>query len=146
MSQHYGNHRRLPKLHAFCLLTMAAALALGICALAMGGGGMAARLAAWAVVVLSVGGVAVILNSRLYALKLQDRIIRLEMSARLARIMPEVWAEHGGKLSLGHLIALRFAPDEELPGLVDAVVEGRLKQGKDIKQAIQNWRGDYHRV
>jgi hypothetical protein len=44
------------------------------------------------------------------------------------------------------VIALRFASDEELPGLVQKIVSGELKTGKEIKQAIKNWRADHHRV
>jgi hypothetical protein len=44
------------------------------------------------------------------------------------------------------MIALRFACDEELPDLVQRILNGELKTGKEIKLAIQNWRGDYLRV
>ncbi len=44
------------------------------------------------------------------------------------------------------MIALRFAPDDELPELVDRVLKGELNTGKEIKLAIRNWRGDHVRA
>ena len=49
-------------------------------------------------------------------------------------------------LRVGQIVALRFAPDEELPGLIEQILAGRLTKSKEIKQAIRNWRGDYYRV
>jgi transcriptional/translational regulatory protein YebC/TACO1 len=46
---------------------------------------------------------------------------------------------------MGQIIALRFAPNEELIALVDRATKESLS-AKDIKQAIQNWRPDYHRA
>jgi hypothetical protein len=44
------------------------------------------------------------------------------------------------------VVALRFAPDEELEGLVRAVLEGRLSKPDEIKRAIRNWRADTMRI
>lgn len=87
-----------------------------------------------------------VLAARLQALKAQDRIIRLEEDLRFMRLLsPEVAKEAIG-LRTGTKIALRFAPDDELPALIQRVLSGELKTNKEIKQAIKNWRGDYLRV
>jgi len=80
------------------------------------------------------------------ALKAQDRVIRLEERQRLASLMP---AEHQGKikdLTPSQLIALRFASDEEAPGLAQRTMTGEFKNQNEIKQAVKNWRADTHRV
>jgi hypothetical protein len=46
---------------------------------------------------------------------------------------------------MSQILALRFASDEEFLSLIERALREKLS-AKDIKQAIQNWRGDYHRV
>lgn len=79
---------------------------------------------------------------RAFALRLQNRIIRMEMQVRLARIGREADIQ---RLTLPQLIALRFAPDAELPSLIDRAVAERLKPD-DIKRAVRDWQGDYLRT
>ncbi len=79
---------------------------------------------------------------RSYALKVQDRVIRLEETMRLAKLSAGAALP---ALTEKQLIALRFACDEELPALAEKTAAGGL-QPKQIKQAIQTWRPDYFRV
>ena len=84
--------------------------------------------------------------SRLNPLRTQDRIIRLEESLRYYQLLPEDLARRAAGLSPAQTAALRFAPDEELEGLVRGVLEGRLTKPDDIKRAIKGWRADTLRV
>ena len=49
-------------------------------------------------------------------------------------------------LPLEQVIALRFASDAELPGLVDEVLSGRVSTPKDIKQKVKEWQADFLRA
>jgi hypothetical protein len=80
------------------------------------------------------------------ALKAQDRVIRLEERLRYQQVLSADLAHRAEALQTSQLIALRFASDAELPGLVQQTLEGKLANAKEIKQAIQHWRGDYLRV
>jgi hypothetical protein len=94
-------------------------------------------------VLLSSLFIFMMIVARLHALRVQDRLIRLEEKLRHREIIP---GGTNGDIELSQVIALRFASDEELPGLVQKVTSGELKTGKEIKQAIKNWRADHHRV
>lgn len=78
--------------------------------------------------------------------KNQDRIIRLEMQVRLARLMPKKFQNKIESLSLGQLIALRFAGDAELPKLTEKVLKENIRRREEIKRLIKNWKPDHHRV
>jgi hypothetical protein len=95
-----------------------------------------------ALVLLAGSVVSVVLLLRRFALRLQDRIIRLEMQQRLGRLGLAPMSE---RLALPQLIALRFACDAELPGLLDrALAEGLTPDA--IKKAITSWQGDHLRT
>ncbi len=86
------------------------------------------------------------LASRIQALRAQDRVIRLEERLRYRVVLSPELNGKASALPTGQIIALRFASDQELPGLIERVLSGELKTGKEIKLAVQNWRGDYLRV
>ena len=97
-------------------------------------------------VVLSVVLMLISLAARMQALKAQDRTIRLEERMRYREVLAPDLAQRAVNMPVGKIIALRFAPDEELASLVGQILDGKLKTSKEIKMAIKNWKGDYMRV
>jgi hypothetical protein len=93
-------------------------------------------------VLVAVALMGIAWYARVFPLAVQDRVIRNEMHARLATVLPPDLRARIGELRRGHLIALRFASDDELPELTRQVLEGRLTKGDDIKKAIRSWRAD----
>jgi hypothetical protein len=99
----------------------------------------------WAVLV-SIALVIGIFLSRYMPLRAQDRIIRLEEQTRLERLLPADLRGRVSELTTRQLIAIRFAPDDEVPDLTRRTLNGELKTPADIKRAIRNWRADHLRV
>jgi hypothetical protein len=95
---------------------------------------------------LSIGLLVMMLLVRINPLKAQDRLIRLEEGLRYQRVLPADLAAKAGGLPARFIVALRFASDEELAGLVKQVLDGKLTKPREVKKAIRNWRGDYFRV
>ena len=83
---------------------------------------------------------------RAQILRVQDRVIRLEMRLRLAEVLPADMRAHIPTLTVPQLIGLRFASDAELSSLVRDVVAGKFKTTKDIKMQVKNWQGDFQRA
>ena len=83
---------------------------------------------------------------RSQALTAQDRIIRLEESLRLRRLLPAELHADIDKLARKEFVALRFASDAELPELFGRVRTGEFATPKEIKLAIRQWRPDHLRV
>ncbi len=79
-------------------------------------------------------------------LKVQDRVIRLEMRLRLREILPADLSGRIAELTAGQLVALRFASDNELCDLVREVFARNLTSQKDIKVRVKEWQGDWLRA
>ncbi len=83
--------------------------------------------------------------ARIYALKSQDRIIRLEMRQRYFELTGKSFLKLENKLRLSQIIALRFAGDDELLTLMDKAIKDKMRS-KEIKKSIKNWQEDRRRV
>ena len=97
-------------------------------------------------IVVSLPLVVLTVLSRTNALKVQDRVIRLEEQLRYQQLMPAELLQQARSLTVAQTVALRFAADEELEGLVREVLAGKLTKPAEIKQAIKSWRADEFRV
>lgn len=141
-TQTYANHRRFhPLFHFIGIPIVSINLIVRIV--------QAVRLpslASWWEVVVAAALIIAMFLARYYALNVQNRVIRLEERLRLERVLPPELRSRVGELRTGQLIALRFAPDEELPELTRAVLAGELQEKSAIKKKIRNWRGDWLRV
>jgi hypothetical protein len=99
----------------------------------------------WILLLIGVLAPIAFLLIRTNPLRAQDRLIRLEERLRLSVVLNEPLRSRIADLTEGQLVALRFASDSELPGLVEKALASRMK-GADIKKAIITWRPDTFRV
>ena len=97
-------------------------------------------------VITAAGLLGLLFYARMFPLRAQDRIIRLEMSLRLASVLPADLRARAASLRPGQLVALRFASDAELPGLVRQVLDENLTDRREIKRRIREWQADHFRV
>jgi len=139
--QTFANHARLDPLFHFFVLPVFALSTLAAIVLFLWHPSLHSG---WRFVLLAASTVAVF-KVRLYALRMQDRVIRLEERLRLASVLPEPMRPRIPELTEGQLIALRFASDAEVPKLAERALAEKLSRA-DIKKAIQTWRPDYWRV
>ncbi len=142
MAQSYANHTRWSPVYHFFVSPVVGLYALYMLWAAIRTPSLAT--AADALVALAI--YAGLIMARVFALTVQNRLVRLEERLRLARLLPAERLAASERLSTRHLIALRFASDAELPGLVERVLAGELADSKAIKQAVREWRPDYLRV
>jgi hypothetical protein len=84
--------------------------------------------------------------ARIFALTVQDRVIRLEERLRYEKLFPEDLKARIPEFTRGQLVALRFASDAELPELARKVLSENLTDRKAIKQLVKNWRPDHLRA
>lgn len=140
--QNYANHRRFNPLHHFVATPLASVAAIwGIWHFLAAPSQDTALLA-----VLGLGLAASTFAARVQALTVQDRVIRLEMALRCARVLPADLAARAHELTLRQIIALRFAGDAELPELTRKTLAGEFTNSRAIKQAIRDWQADYLRA
>lgn len=142
MSQNYSTHRQFtPPYHFFA-------------------SPMAAIFLIWSIVrvvknpnadtaYMLVGALALeaaVLMLRVSALRVQDRVIRLEERLRLSRVLPADLQPRIEELRPSHLVALRFASDGEVTELVRKVLADPTIKQSAIKKQVKQWRADHFRA
>ena len=141
--QNFSNHTRFfPVFHFFVLPVLVLNFGWSIGRWVTSGfslGGFVNILTATALVMLAF-------CARIFALKVQDRVIRLEEQLRCERLLPNDLRSRAGELTVDQIVGLRFASDEELPELARRVLEGKLKGRRAIKQQVKNWKADHLRA
>jgi uncharacterized membrane protein YbaN (DUF454 family) len=95
---------------------------------------------------VAVALVIVAFAARVFALTVQDRIIRLEMRLRLQQVLPADLRTRIPEFTVGQLVALRFASDAELPELARKVLQDKLTNRKVIKKMVRDWQADFLRA
>jgi len=84
--------------------------------------------------------------ARIFALTVQDRVIRLEMRLRLRELLPPDLQPWIREFTRHQLVAMRFASDRELPAIARKVLDEHLEDRKKIKLLIQEWEADHLRA
>jgi hypothetical protein len=138
MAQSFENHTKLvPPFHFFVLPVLAFNVVWSIYRLvhSFNAESVVALVVALALVTLALFG-------RLFALSVQDRVIRLEMRLRMMQLLPQELRPRIPEFNVDQLVSLRFAGDAELPGLCRKVLDEKLTDRKSIKKLIQNWQAD----
>ena len=142
LPQTYANHVRWhAPFHFFLMPAALIALILGIVNIVR----HSDTLEAWIVLLLCVMAPVATLLIRINPLRAQDRVIRLEERLRLAGLLNEPLRGRIPDLTESQLVALRFASDAEVSGLVEKALASKMASG-EIKKAIVNWRADTFRV
>lgn len=141
--QTFANHTRLvPAFHMVALPILVLNLADQIYRLVRVGISFDSIVA----LLLAIALILVALYARMFALTVQDRVIRLEMRLRLEGVLPPDLKPLIPQFTVDQLVALRFASDAELPSLCRRVLDEKLTKRKSIKELIKTWKADYLRA
>jgi uncharacterized membrane protein YciS (DUF1049 family) len=141
MAQNYSNHTRfVPAFHFFVLPVLMVNVGYQIA--------MAVRGFSAGTVIGALTSVALLLAAlfaRLFALKVQDRVIRLEVRLRLQQVLPQDLRARIDEVTLDQMVGLRFASDAELPELTRKALNERASRN-ELKKAIKDWQADEARA
>ena len=140
-TQNFQNHARLVPLYHFVTFILLLVILIGSI-VNLTNSAKENIYSASLLVALTIATILIALFARTFALKAQDRAIRAEENFRhfVATGQPL-----DKRLRMSQIIALRFAEDDEFIALAKKAVSENMS-AKDIKMAIQNWKGDYHRA
>ena len=97
-------------------------------------------------VVMAFAFIVTGLFARVFALKAQDRVIRLEERLRMRELLPPDLQGRIHEFTPEQLIGLRFASDAELPALAATVLRDNVEKRDAVKKMVKNWRADDLRV
>lgn len=140
--QNFENHTKLvPAFHFFVLPVLLLNVIWSVVRLVRGFsfGTIVSVLVAIALMLLA-------LTARMFALTVQDRVIRLEMRLRMQQALPQDLRGRISEFTVGQLVSLRFASDAELPALARKVLDEKLTDRKTIKKLVRDWQPDLLRA
>jgi hypothetical protein len=141
-TQNLQNHTKLvPGFHFFVLPVLVINLIWSIVDMVHGFSAQSTRSAVVALALLMLA-----FTTRLMALTVQDRVIRLEMRLRLQQLLPADFRSRIPEFTVGQLVSLRFAGDAELPDLARKVLQDKVTNRKAIKQLVRDWQPDFLRA
>lgn len=142
-AQNYENHARFVPMYHYVLFALLLLSFIGSCANLYQSIGDHQRLySASLLVVVTFCLIVTALFARLFALKAQDRAIRVEENLRHYVMTGKLLDP---RLDTRRIIGLRFASDEEFLALADRAASRGMSE-KEIKQAVKTWRADEYRV
>jgi len=141
-TQNLQNHAKLvPGFHFFVLPVLLINLIWSIVDMVRGFSVQSARSAVVALALLMLA-----FTTRLMALTVQDRVVRLEMRLRLQQLLPADLRPRIPEFTVSQLVSLRFAGDAELPDLARKVLQDKVTNRKAIKQLVRDWQADFLRA
>ena len=141
--QNYKNHSRFVPLYHYVTYALLLAVIIGSVINAVHTCQRGENIySASLICVLAFATILTCFFARFFALKAQDRAIRAEENFRHFMVTGK---QLDSRLKMAQIIALRFAGDDEFVALAKKAADENMA-AKEIKLAINNWRGDYNRV
>jgi len=140
--QNFDNHAKFVPPYHFVAMPLILAALVYFASRAFGDPSVETVMAA----LFALGVMLAAFFARLFALGVQDRVIRLEERLRLHELLPEGERARIAELTTDQLVGLRFASDQELPEMVRRVLAGEFKDRTAIKKAVGEWRADHQRI
>ncbi len=141
--QNYANHRQfVPAYHVVLSGILLLTLIGSLVNLYKSLGDHERLYSAALIVVLVVTSIMIALFCRIFSLKAQDRAIRAEENLRHYMLTGKLLDP---RLNIRQIVALRFASDDEFAALAARAAQESMAPDA-IKQAVQHWRADTHRV
>lgn len=142
-TQNYSNHARLVPGFHYALASIIFFTLIGACVNLSKSWGIHGQFySAALIVVLTVCCGFLFYYTRTFPLKAQDRAIRAEENLRHFVLTGKLL---DARLSVGQIVALRFAPDNEFVDLARKAADSNMPP-KDIKKSIKNWKADNYRA
>jgi hypothetical protein len=140
--QNFANHTKMfPPFHFFVVPILLVNLGVQLYRLKFG-----ITFASVFGILLALALILGFLSARMFALSVQDRVIRLEERLRYQRLLPSDLQPRIEDFTVAQLVSLRFACDAELPALARKVLDEKLQERKAIKQLVKNWKPDFLRA
>ena len=141
-TQNYANHTQIVRGFAVAMLILLATVIGAGVNMCQSLGDHQRMYSASLILALSIVSLVGIIYCRTFALKAQDRAIRVEENLRHFVMTGKLLDP---RLNTLQIVALRFASDEEFLELARKSAE-QGTVSKDIKQAIRHWRADHYRA